>query len=106
MGTNLAGNEMKATRKQKKIKQNETIRMHEQENENKKERSGGRRKSKKRYRIRKFPIWLRLIVVFLLFILALIAGLMVGYGVLGDGDPFDVLDKQTWLHIRDIIYKE
>ncbi|SEO24140.1 DNA-directed RNA polymerase subunit beta [Amphibacillus marinus] len=50
-----------------------------------------------------FPIWLRVIVVFMLAILALILGLIVGYSVLGDGEPLDVLRFEFWQHILDII---
>lgn len=64
------------------------------------------RKRKKKLRIRKFPILLRIIVIMLLAIGCLILGLMVGYGIIGDGDMMDVLDKQTWQHIVDIVMKE
>lgn len=73
-----------------------------EEEENKKLRT--RRKEK--VRIRKFPIWLRLIVIFVLSIFSLVLGLMVGYGVLGDGNPIDALKVETWQHIFDIIHKE
>lgn len=53
-----------------------------------------------------FPIWLRLIVVAALCVLALIVGLMIGYGILGDGTPSDVLQKETWKHIIDLIKKD
>lgn len=53
--------------------------------------------------IRLLPIWLRIILVLLLVIGAAIAGAMVGYGVVGDGQPTDVLKKETWTHIFDIM---
>ncbi|WP_240189876.1 DNA-directed RNA polymerase subunit beta [Bacillus sp. P14.5] len=31
---------------------------------------------------------------------------MIGYGVIGDGKPMDVLDKSTWQHIIDIVLKD
>ncbi|WP_440897961.1 DNA-directed RNA polymerase subunit beta [Amphibacillus sp. Q70] len=67
-----------------------------------------RQKRKKQQRTktpirRIFPIWLRLIVVFLLAILALIIGMIVGFSVLGDGDPLDVLTLDFWRHVLDII---
>ncbi|MEW9500819.1 DNA-directed RNA polymerase subunit beta [Jeotgalibacillus marinus] len=31
---------------------------------------------------------------------------MVGYGVIGDGDPQDVLKKETWTHILDLVMKD
>lgn len=58
-----------------------------------------------RPRRRIFPIWLRLIVVLTLSATALIVGLMIGYGVLGDGNPIDALKIETWQHLIDIVYK-
>lgn len=65
-----------------------------------------RKKNKKKYRVRKFPIWLRIIVVLILFVFCLVLGVIVGYSILGDGSPADALDKQTWQHIIDIVNKE
>lgn len=68
-----------------------------------------KQRSKKKFkkpRRRIFPIWLRLIVILILCCAALIAGAMVGYGVLGDGAPKDVLKRETWEHIIDIVVKE
>lgn len=53
--------------------------------------------------IRLFPIWLRIILVLALIILAAALGAMVGYGVLGDGEPKDALKWETWQHIIDIM---
>lgn len=53
--------------------------------------------------IRMIPIWLRVILVLLLLIGVAIIGLQIGYGYIGDGKPSDVLKKETWLHIVDII---
>ncbi|APC49720.1 DNA-directed RNA polymerase subunit beta [Virgibacillus halodenitrificans] len=63
------------------------------------------KKNNKRPRLRVFPIWLRIIVVLLLCAIALTAGLMIGYGVIGDGTPTDALKKDTWQHIIDIVTK-
>lgn len=52
--------------------------------------------------IRMFPIWLRILLVILFFAGAAMAGLMVGYGVLGDGEPKDALKWDTYQHIIDI----
>lgn len=57
-------------------------------------------------RRRVFPIWLRLIVVILLAAAALMAGLMIGYGLLGDGNPLDALRLETWQHLIDIVMQE
>ncbi|WP_417898695.1 DNA-directed RNA polymerase subunit beta [Bacillus haimaensis] len=59
-----------------------------------------------KWRIRLIPIWLRLIIILGVMILAAVAGAMFGYGVLGDGNPIDVLDKSTWQHIIDLVNKE
>lgn len=53
--------------------------------------------------IRLFPIWLRIVLVLLLLTGAIIFGAMIGYGYIGDGKPSDVLKKETWMHILDII---
>ncbi|MFJ5769562.1 DNA-directed RNA polymerase subunit beta [Psychrobacillus sp. NPDC093180] len=52
--------------------------------------------------IRMFPIWLRILLCIILFAAAAAAGLMVGYGVLGDGKPTDALKWETYQHILDI----
>lgn len=57
-------------------------------------------------RIRLIPIWLRLVLVFVLLIIAAITGAMVGYGVIGDGNPIDVLKPSTWQHIVDLVEKK
>lgn len=62
-------------------------------------------KSKRKYRKRKFPILARVIVILALLSFSLILGLMFGYGVIGDGEPKDVLNRETWQHIFDIVKK-
>ena len=52
--------------------------------------------------IRMFPIWLRILIVLVLFAIAAAAGLMIGYGVLGEGAPKDALKWSTYQHILDI----
>jgi Flp pilus assembly protein TadB len=54
-------------------------------------------------RIRLIPIWLRIVFVILLVGLSAIAGLIIGYGVIGKGVPTDALKIETWQHILDII---
>ncbi|MFD1737020.1 DNA-directed RNA polymerase subunit beta [Bacillus salitolerans] len=53
--------------------------------------------------IRLIPIWLRLIIVVILISASLLAGLVVGYGILGNGEINDALKKSTWTHIVDLI---
>lgn len=59
----------------------------------------------RRIRLRLIPIWLRLFLVVLLIAASLAGGLMVGYGVIGDGNPTDVFNKSTWTHIIDLVVK-
>jgi hypothetical protein len=53
--------------------------------------------------IRLFPIWLRIILVSALIVGAVAAGLIIGYGYIGDGEPKDALKWETWQHILDIL---
>lgn len=56
--------------------------------------------------VRIFPVWLRIIVVAILTVAALFGGLMIGYGVIGDGAPLDALKVETWQHLIDIVISE
>ena len=56
-------------------------------------------------RVRIFPVWLRIIIVLILAVAALVAGLMIGYGIIGEGTPADALKVETWQHIIDIVTK-
>ncbi|GAA0319510.1 hypothetical protein GCM10008967_07550 [Bacillus carboniphilus] len=62
-------------------------------------------KSEGKIRIRLIPLWLRIIIVLLLIVGCVAVGLMVGYGVVGDGNPSDALKWSTWQHIIDLIKK-
>lgn len=53
----------------------------------------------------KIRLWVKIIVFLGLLFLSLIAGLMFGYGVLGDGDKLDALKPSTWTHILDFMRK-
>ena len=55
------------------------------------------------YNFRLFPIWLRILLVLILLIIAGAGGLMVGFGVIGSGEPAGVLKQETWQHMMDII---
>ncbi|WP_432704619.1 DNA-directed RNA polymerase subunit beta [Enterococcus cecorum] len=47
-----------------------------------------------------------MIKVFLVFIMAVVLffiGLMIGYGIIGDGHPLEVLNPSIWHHIFDFI---
>ncbi|MBO1912223.1 DNA-directed RNA polymerase subunit beta, partial [Microvirga sp. 3-52] len=45
--------------------------------------------------IRMIPIWLRLILIILLMAIVAVIGLRIGYSYIGDGNPEDVLKKET-----------
>ena len=53
--------------------------------------------------LRLIPIWLRIILVAILFIAAGTIGITVGYSVIGDGDSGDALKWSTWQHLLDIM---
>jgi hypothetical protein len=61
---------------------------------------------RKRNRRRLIPIWLRLVIVAGLIVVSTVTGAMIGYGVIGDGKPLDVLKPSTWQHIVDIVKKD
>lgn len=88
----------------KKQQQEETTDKATRKEQKKKRREEKKKNKKPRRRI--FPIWLRIIVVLLLAAIALALGLIVGYGVIGDGNPMDALEWETWQHIIDIVVKE
>ncbi|RKQ34352.1 DNA-directed RNA polymerase subunit beta [Oceanobacillus halophilus] len=71
-----------------------------------KEKRKAAKRENKRPRRRIFPIWLRIILLIIFAAAALVAGLMVGYGIMGDGNPTDILKTETWQHIIDIVFKE
>ncbi|MFP7298645.1 DNA-directed RNA polymerase subunit beta [Neobacillus niacini] len=60
----------------------------------------------KRIRIRLIPIWLRIVLLIIFTGGFLVAGAAVGYGVLGNGNPGDVLKASTWTHIIDLVEKK
>lgn len=45
----------------------------------------------------------KIIFIILLGLILLVVGLMVGYGVIGKGNPFEVFSGKTWSHITDFI---
>ncbi|MDG5787284.1 DNA-directed RNA polymerase subunit beta [Evansella sp. AB-P1] len=61
-------------------------------------------KKVKRGRIRIIPVWIRVVFVLALFAGSLIVGVMVGFGIVGEGEPMDVLNRDTWYQLYDLIY--
>ncbi|MBY6037304.1 DNA-directed RNA polymerase subunit beta [Fictibacillus nanhaiensis] len=55
---------------------------------------------------RSFPIWLRLLLLICGIVVCFAVGTMVGYGVIGDGKPMNVFEKETWTHIIDLVEKD
>ena len=53
--------------------------------------------------LRLLPIWLRIILVTVLFICAGTIGITIGYSVVGGGDSADALQWGTWQHLLDIM---
>ncbi|MFC5711485.1 DNA-directed RNA polymerase subunit beta [Thalassorhabdus alkalitolerans] len=54
-------------------------------------------------RIRLIPIWLRLVIVFVLLFISLIIGLVFGYSLLGGGEPTQILRWETWQRLIDFV---
>lgn len=46
---------------------------------------------------------LKILFVILLAILLLLAGLIIGYSVVGKGDLFGIFSPKTWSHITDFL---
>ncbi|KGX93904.1 hydroxymyristoyl-ACP dehydratase [Pontibacillus halophilus JSM 076056 = DSM 19796] len=92
---------------QEEKKQTKPVRHEKPEKKEQKESSkqGKKKETKTKYRRRLLPIWLRIVIVLVTSILALLAGMMIGYGVLGDGNPLDALKVDTWKHIFDLVMK-
>ncbi|RLL42929.1 DNA-directed RNA polymerase subunit beta [Oceanobacillus piezotolerans] len=84
----------------KSVQKKETSTRKQQKQQQKKEKG-----QNKKPRRRIFPIWLRIVVVVILSAAALASGLMIGYGVIGDGVPTDALKVETWQHLIDIVTK-
>jgi ribosomal protein S12 methylthiotransferase accessory factor YcaO len=64
------------------------------------------RDRRKKIRVRLIPVWVKVAIVILLTIASMLAGTVVGYGVIGNGKPSEALQKGTWMHIVDIINKK
>jgi hypothetical protein len=68
-----------------------------------KKRNSSRNQRIKWVQIRLVPIWLRVLIILVLLFIAVVAGLTVGYSILGDGESSEVLQWSTWQHLIDII---
>lgn len=54
-------------------------------------------------KLRKFPLWLRVILFILAVLVVIVIGVLIGYSVLGGGSAADVFKVETWTHIFDIM---
>ena len=48
------------------------------------------------------PIWLRLVLLLAGIVCMATLGTIIGYSVIGDGKPFEIFDKETWIHIIEL----
>lgn len=58
-----------------------------------------------RVQVRILPIWARLVIIVGLVLISIVSGVMVGYGLIGNGNPFDALKPTTWTRIVDFVQK-
>lgn len=75
----------------------------EQPKKRRTERSPNVEQKRRWVQIRLLPIWLRIILVLLLFIIVTAIGLVFGYSIIGEGEFGDALKWSTWKHILDIM---
>lgn len=59
--------------------------------------------SKYRSRVRLVPIWARLLITLVLFVFSLVAGLLVGYALVGEGDSLHILTLDIWQGLYEFI---
>ncbi|WP_051189183.1 DNA-directed RNA polymerase subunit beta [Halalkalibacillus halophilus] len=91
--------EAESNAEQKKKQPEDKSKRKEVREEKKKEKG-----TKPKGRVRYIPVWLRFILIIAIAVTALIVGLMVGFGVIGEGgDPSDVLDRSMWEDLYDYI---
>ena len=80
---------------------NETV---EEQPKKRRTQEPGNEEQKRRFiRIRLIPIWLRIVLILLLFIIVTAIGIVFGYSVIGEGEAGDALKWSTWKHILDIM---
>ncbi len=53
----------------------------------------------------KVRLWVKVVFFLGLLLFSIIAGLIFGYAIMGDGSKLDALKPSTWLHILDFIRK-
>ncbi|SFQ27317.1 DNA-directed RNA polymerase subunit beta [Salibacterium halotolerans] len=68
-----------------------------------KDSTAASKKERRRERIRMVPIWARLLIVLAVFVLSLLAGLVTGYTIVGEGNGLDVLKWGSWERLLEFI---
>jgi len=53
----------------------------------------------------KIRLWIKIVIFISVLFITLLVGMIVGYGVIGDGKKLDALKPSTWTHILDFIKK-
>lgn len=53
----------------------------------------------------KIRLWIKIVILMGVLFITLLVGMIVGYGVIGDGKKLDALKPSTWTHILDFIKK-
>lgn len=53
----------------------------------------------------KIRLWIKILIFIGILFITLLAGMIVGYGVIGDGKKLDAIKPSTWKHILDFIIK-
>jgi hypothetical protein len=86
------------------VDKTEEVKTREELKQNKKIKSDQTKEVK--VRIRLFPIWLRLLIIVLVLAGSLLAGVAVGYGIIGNGEVKDAFKESTWTHILDLVKKK
>ena len=102
MALNNLNQEQVRTREEYKRAKSQSV----QKKDNQNKRAETAKLSNKRVRIRLIPIWLRIVLLVVFMFVSVIAGAVVGYGMLGGGKAADVFKESTWTHIIDLVNKE
>ncbi|MFT9849102.1 DNA-directed RNA polymerase subunit beta [Aneurinibacillus sp. REN35] len=50
------------------------------------------------------PLLLKIMLVPFLLFIALLAGLIAGYSIVGNGSALDVFDMNTWKHMYNLVF--
>ncbi|WP_158736962.1 DNA-directed RNA polymerase subunit beta [Alteribacillus sp. YIM 98480] len=92
----------KAPAAEEKHKEKETDALSETNEKDRKKRFRFNKKRSKD-RIRMVPIWARLLIILGLFFISLMAGLIVGYALIGEGKSIQILNWETWQSLFDFM---